>query len=197
MKKILSLIVIIFICYSLCSYAPRFLDFMETQTDILCIKNTNPKVEFQNVENIIRETEIAIIEEPKIEETPEPIVEVTPEPSQEPVTPPVVQQESVSSRASTNTSGWVEFVATGYCPCMSCCGKTNGITASGTQATAGRTVAMPSNYSFGTQIEIEGYGTYVVEDRGGAIKSNRIDIYFNTHQEALNFGRRTVKLRVL
>ena len=31
---------------------------------------------------------------------------------------------------------------------------------------------------------------YVVQDRGGAITGNHFDIYFNTHQEALNFGRR-------
>lgn len=56
---------------------------------------------------------------------------------------------------------------------------------------------MSSSYSFGTKVEIKGMGTYVVEDRGGAIKGNKIDIYFDSHQEALNFGRRTVYLRVI
>lgn len=106
--------------------------------------------------------------------------------------------DNKSNNVSTNEStGWVKFTATGYCPCSSCCNKTTGITASGTKATAGRTVAMSSKYSFGTKVEIKGMGTYVVEDRGGAIKGNKIDIYFNSHQEALNFGRRTVYLRVI
>lgn len=85
-----------------------------------------------------------------------------------------------------------QFVVTAYCPCAKCCGKTNGITASGTQATAGRTIAADtSRFPFGTQLVING-NVYTVEDRGSAIGGNRIDIFFNTHQEAINFGRRTV-----
>lgn len=106
--------------------------------------------------------------------------------------------DNKSNNVSTNEStGWVKFNASAYCFCSKCCGKTTGITASGTKATAGRTVAMSSKYSFGTKVEIKGMGTYVVEDRGGAIKGNKIDIYFGSHQEALNFGRRTVYLRVI
>ena len=96
-----------------------------------------------------------------------------------------------------DNSGYVKFTATAYCGCAKCCGKSTGKTASGTIATAGRTVAMPSSYSFGTKIEIQGMGTYIVEDRGGAIKENRIDIFFSNHQKALDFGRRTVYLKVL
>ena len=96
-----------------------------------------------------------------------------------------------------NTGSWIKFTATGYCFCAKCCGKTTGTTASGTKATAGRTVAMSSKYAFGIKVEIKGMGTYTVEDRGGAINGNKIDIYFASHQEALNFGRRTVYLRVV
>lgn len=96
-----------------------------------------------------------------------------------------------------DNSGYVKFTATAYCGCAKCCGKSTGKTASGTIATAGRTVAMPSSYSFGTKIEIQGMGTYIVEDRGEAIKGNRIDIFFSNHQKALDFGRRTVYLKVL
>lgn len=87
------------------------------------------------------------------------------------------------------------FETTAYCACAKCCGKSDGITASGTYATAGRTIAAPSNYSFGTEIEING-NVYVVEDRGGAIKGNRIDIFFDSHSEANNYGRRTVEGKV-
>jgi 3D (Asp-Asp-Asp) domain-containing protein len=96
-----------------------------------------------------------------------------------------------------DNSGYVKFTATAYCGCAKCCGKSTGKTASGTTATAGRTVAMSSSYSFGTKIEIQGIGTYIVEDRGGAIKGNRIDIFFSNHQKALDFGRKTVYLKVL
>lgn len=89
----------------------------------------------------------------------------------------------------------VTFETTAYCACSKCCGKSDGITASGTYATAGRTIAAPSNYAFGTEIEING-NVYVVEDRGGAIKGNRIDIFFDSHSAANNYGRRTVEGKV-
>lgn len=73
-----------------------------------------------------------------------------------------------------------------YCPCMKCCGKTDGITASGTQATAGRTAAM-NGVPFGTRIVIDGH-EYIVEDRGGGLGKKIIDIYFDSHEEALNSG---------
>ena len=83
------------------------------------------------------------------------------------------------------------FTVTGYCPCEKCCGKTDGKTASGKKATANHTIAAPSKYAFGTKFVLDGYGTFYVEDRGGAIKNNRLDRYFDTHQEALNWGKKT------
>lgn len=80
------------------------------------------------------------------------------------------------------------FVLTGYCPCIICCGKTNGITASGTHAMPGHTIAADSRFAFGTKMIINGI-VYTVEDRGGAIVGNHIDIFFQTHQEAVNFGK--------
>ena len=78
------------------------------------------------------------------------------------------------------------FKLTGYCACRSCCGKSPsnpayGITAMGTRATEGRTIAMDKRFAFGTKVYIEGLGVRTVEDRGGAIKGNRIDVYSNTH----------------
>lgn len=86
--------------------------------------------------------------------------------------------------------------ATAYCPCVICCGKTNGITASGKKAQAYHTIAASRRYPFGTIIYIDAMkntpsaGWYIVEDRGGAIQENKIDIFYNTHGEALRFGRR-------
>ena len=79
------------------------------------------------------------------------------------------------------------YKLTAYCGCSKCCGKSTGITASGVKAKANHTIAAPKNFAFGTKIEIDGC-IYVVEDRGGAIKGNKIDVYFNSHSEALSFG---------
>lgn len=107
-----------------------------------------------------------------------------------PLEPPVSVVEEVQEEYYT-----VTFETTAYCPCSACCGKSDGITASGSRATAGRTIAAPSSYAFGTQIELDGC-VYTVEDRGGAIKNNRIDMFFNSHTEAQNYGRRTVEGKV-
>ena len=88
------------------------------------------------------------------------------------------------------------YEATAYCPCVKCCGKTDGITASGTQATAGRTIAADTSIlPFGTEVYFNG-NKYTVEDRGGAINGKKIDVYFDTHQEAVNFGRQWIELFV-
>ena len=94
-----------------------------------------------------------------------------------------------SSESNTTTAviGGETYKITAYCSCSKCCGKTTGRTASGTQATAGRTVAAPSKFAFGTKLNIGGH-IYTVEDRGGAIKGNRIDVYVNSHSAALQRG---------
>lgn len=71
---------------------------------------------------------------------------------------------------------------TGYTPgCAHCCGSTNGITASGTKALPGRTIAA-KGLKFGDTVYIKGYGYYTVEDRGG-FSSNTIDMAAATHDE--------------
>lgn len=91
-----------------------------------------------------------------------------------------------------------EYIITAYCPCVKCCGKMDGITATGTKAMQGRTIAVdPKKIPYGTKIQIDGVGVRIAEDCGGAIKGNRIDLYFNTHQEALRWGRQTKKVTIL
>lgn len=89
------------------------------------------------------------------------------------------------------------YTITAYCACVKCCGKTDGITASGVKAVEGVTAATDSSIPFGTKIYIDGVGERIVQDRGGAIKGNRIDLYFSDHQSALNFGRQTKKVTIL
>lgn len=74
-----------------------------------------------------------------------------------------------------------DYYITGYDICYECCGKTDGITASGTYATAGRTAAAGYEFDFGERIWIEGLGERTVEDRGGAIGGGRIDVLCENH----------------
>lgn len=90
----------------------------------------------------------------------------------------------------------INVTATAYCPCVECCGKDDGITASGTKAKEGRTIAVdPTIISYGTKVEIGG-NTYYAEDTGGAIKGNRIDVFFYSHEEALEFGVQELTIKV-
>lgn len=82
----------------------------------------------------------------------------------------------------------VTFNISHYDACYDCCGKIDGITASGVKATPNHTIAAPKEYPFGSKIEIDGI-MYTVEDRGGNIKGNCIDIYVNSHEEARQKGR--------
>ena len=99
----------------------------------------------------------------------------------------VIEKESAPTQPPERTLVSLgEYRISAYCPCEKCCLKSDGITASGTQATAGRTAAM-NGVPFGTKIVIDGH-EYTIEDRGGGLGSKIIDIYFDTHEEALNSG---------
>ena len=111
------------------------------------------------------------------------------------VSEPIIEQEYTTAVAERE---YIEVTATltAYCPCVKCCGKSDGITASGTQATAGRTVAVDTRLiPYGTEISIDGK-TYVAEDCGGKVKGYTIDVFFDSHEEALNFGRQTKTVKI-
>lgn len=110
----------------------------------------------------------------------------------------------------------VSMVATGYCKCKQCCNwkrnwyfkpviasgkskgqtKAVGKTASGTKAKVGTIAADTSRYPFGTVMYVPGYGYGRVEDRGGAIVGDRIDLFFKSHRDALRWGKQTVMVQV-
>lgn len=91
-------------------------------------------------------------------------------------------QESADSAGEGTYLG--NFTLTAYCNCAQCCGTAGNLTASGTVPAAGRTVAM-AGVPFGTKLLING-NVYTVEDLGTPY--GHVDIYFNTHEEALSFG---------
>ena len=89
-----------------------------------------------------------------------------------------------------------DCVVTHYDCCVQCCGKDDGITASGVRATPGVTVAVdPNVIPLGSDVLVD-YGDgeieyYRADDVGGAVKGNHIDLCVGSHEEALQLGRRT------
>ena len=87
-----------------------------------------------------------------------------------------------------------EFTLTAYCAGSCCCGKwANGYTATGTEATEGRTIAVdPDIIPYGSQVLLifpDGtQRTYTAEDCGGGVNGSHIDIYLDRHADALRFG---------
>ena len=95
----------------------------------------------------------------------------------------------------------IRMRVTAYCPCPKCCGEySDGVTACGHKIRPGDTfVAADRRYSFGTEMLIPGYSNsrpVKVLDRGGAIKGNRLDVFFATHEEALEWGVRHLDIKV-
>lgn len=95
----------------------------------------------------------------------------------------------------------VPMRVTAYCPCSKCCGQyADGVTASGHKIQPGDMfVAAGKRYSFGTEMVVPGYndGEIVkVLDRGGAIEGNRLDVFFHSHAEALEWGVKHLDVQV-
>lgn len=131
----------------------------------------------------------------------------SPPPSPEPPAPPITEdklpgEDTPAQGFSTiEREALGEFKLTAYCPCAQCCGKCDGITATGTQAAEGRTIAVdPSVIPYGSTVTLyyeDGtVHTYTAEDCGGAIKDKRIDVYFDSHRTALEFGVQTAYVYV-
>ena len=149
------------------------------------LKEITYKIKYQNDVEI----EKTVISEKVITEPQDKIVQV-----QKTVTT-TSRGSSLPRTTSTGASGEI-YKVTAYCSCAKCCGKTTGITVSGTRATAGRTIAAPARFAFGTKLSLNGK-VYTVEDRGGAINGNRIDLYVNSHAEALAWGVRYLPVSVV
>ena len=86
-----------------------------------------------------------------------------------------------------------EYTLTAYCPCTRCCGKDDGITATGTLAAEGRTIAVdPRVIPYGSRVLLifpnGTQHTYIAEDCGSGVNGNHIDVFFSDHQAARVFG---------
>ena len=73
----------------------------------------------------------------------------------------------------------------------------SGYTASGLKAGYGVVAVDPRLIRLKTPIYVEGYGYAIAADKGGAIKGSKIDLCFDTYEEAVRFGRKKVKVFLL
>ena len=105
---------------------------------------------------------------------------------------------------------------TAYCPCGECCGwrrnwlfrpvirsgprrgqpKAVGVTATGVKARPGTVAADTRVLPFGTVVYVPGYGYGRVEDTGGDIRGNRLDVFFRRHSEAKRWGRQLLPVKI-
>lgn len=92
----------------------------------------------------------------------------------------------------------LEVTATAYCPCAKCCGPTAvGMTSTGVPAARGVIAVDPRIIPLGTRVYVDGYGEAVAADVGSAIKGHKIDVCFDTHEEALAWGVKKTKVYIL
>lgn len=136
----------------------------------------------------------------------------TKKPAPKKVSPKAKEKEKpvkqVASRGGSRSNKSITMTATAYDLSFQSCGKNPGdpyygITASGTKARPGAVAVDPNVIPLGTKLYIESldgtpdYGHAIAEDTGGAIKNNKIDLFFHTATEVRNFGRRKVKVYIL
>lgn len=129
-------------------------------------------------------------------------VEVSAKPISEKITTPAKPQIiHVGTRDTVETSrGAMRFSriemmeASAYLPTD---GSAAGITATGVPARQGIVAVDPAVIPLGTRVYVQGYGIALAADVGGAINGNRIDLCMENYNEAMRFGRRSVKVYVL
>lgn len=130
--------------------------------------------------------------------------------------PPVVRV--VPEDLAVATGRVVRLRVTGYCSCGACCGwrrswfgfgppvcsygaekgrpKRVGLTASGRMAGWGTVAADLRVLPLGTLLYVPGYGPARVDDVGGGVKGEHIDLWFPSHAQALAWGSRRLQVAV-
>jgi 3D (Asp-Asp-Asp) domain-containing protein len=111
------------------------------------------------------------------------------------------QSETEVGREPSSQWQIVRMRVTAYCACRRCCGKfADGITASGHKIRRGDAFAAADRrYSFGTEMVVAGYNngkTIKVLDRGGAIRGNKLDLFFHSHKKARQWGVKYIDVKV-
>lgn len=89
------------------------------------------------------------------------------------------------------------FEATAYTDDVESQGKWVGQTASGMKPQVGVVAVDPKVIPLGTKLYVEGYGQAIAGDTGGAIKGNRVDLFMETRESCIEFGRQNVKVWIV
>lgn len=113
------------------------------------------------------------------------------------LTPKAVQNNNSLAGAPQNYRKLLNMTATAYGPGPLDNSKWNDLTYVGGKVKKGIVAVDPAVIPMGSKLWIEGYGEAIAEDQGSAIHGNRIDLAFNTRQEALDYGIQNVKVYVL
>lgn len=114
------------------------------------------------------------------------------------VTPtPVRDTKPAATTPSRGGERTVTMLATAYDPGPGSNGQWAGISYLGDPLEYGIVAVDPNVIPLGSHLYIEGYGEGYAADTGGAIKGNRIDLCFNTYNEAMDFGMKYVKVTIL
>lgn len=112
--------------------------------------------------------------------------------------PKVVSRGGSSKSTSSSDGKTFTMASTAYTAGCSGC---SGVTATGINLNDNPNIKViavdPSVIPLGTRVHVEGYGDAVAGDTGGSIKGNKIDIHVPSKSDALNWGRRTVKVTIL
>ena len=170
------------------------------------LKQVTYKVKYQNDIEISR----TVIKEEIIKKAVNKIVQITKETSRGDDSRygdvSVAEAAASSSKLAAKVQGITPIVKTlnASAYTASTCDKlpshpAYGITASGAKVKAWYTVAAGKSYPMGTVIYIPALkdkpngGWFVVQDRGGAIKDNKLDIYMSTYNECIQFGRKNLE----
>lgn len=163
------------------------------------IKKGNTEVAQEGVNGINKVTEVTKYVNGSIADVTV-TEEVVSEPIDEIILEGTKEVETVPGLDNVEYSKVLTMSATAYCSCEICCGSfSNGYTANGTKAGYGVAAVDTSVIPLGTKLYVEGYGYAIAADVGGAINGNRIDLCYNSHDEALSsgFGYQNVKVYVL
>lgn len=103
-----------------------------------------------------------------------------------------------SSGSGVSRGGTFSVIATGYCGCDKCNYPYGGQPAFNGQPLSYGVVAVdPGVIPMNTRLYIEGYGEAIAADQGNAIKGYHIDLFFPSHQQALEWGIRRVNITIL
>ena len=145
-------------------------------TVVVCVYNYERKIVSQSINNSV-ETENNDIESETLKK-----IEIE-------------TNKEVDTNKAVEPISLGEFKLTAYCSCKKCCGiwaanRPNGIVygAIGEELKAGYSIAVdPEVISYNSKVMINGQ-VYEAQDCGSAIKGNRIDVYFENHKDAINFG---------